>query len=95
MGIRDSHCGEGWPRDRPGLEPGGDAQGCYGPCLLYTSNEGPPDLLRQQTQRLYQHFFMTEELDNTPSPAGDIPVSYTHLDVYKRQDRRGCPRLSP
>lgn len=36
-------------------------------------NEGPPDLLRQQTQRLYQHFFMTEELDNTPSPAGDIP----------------------
>ena len=19
-----------------------------------------------------------------------IPVSYTHLDVYKRQDRRGC-----
>lgn len=36
-------------------------------------NEGPPDLLRQQTQRLYQHFFMTEELDNTPSPAGYIP----------------------
>ena len=36
-------------------------------------NEGPPDLLRQQTQRLYQHFFMTEELDNPPSPAGDIP----------------------
>lgn len=56
-------------------------------------NEGPPDLLRQQTQRLYQHFFMTEELDNTPSPAGDIPQETLPKPLPAPEETAGNSRL--
>ena len=32
------------------------------------------------------------QADNADQVAPDAPVSYTHLDVYKRQHHRWCPR---
>ena len=32
------------------------------------------------------HYEETPEIDVVLKPEGLIPVSYTHLDVYKRQD---------
>ena len=60
-------------------------------CLLYTSNSGSGELFflrRRAPDRLVQ---TVVELcrDRLPKnmgiPAEQIPVSYTHLDVYKRQ----------
>ena len=51
-------------------------------CLLYTSRYSQPD---RQTHRLPR-----EDLDNKSCcwcqrRTNPVPVSYTHLDVYKRQ----------
>ena len=40
--------------------------------------------------RRLQHPFLVDEFHDT----GVIPVSYTHLDVYKRQDTGSCCHCS-
>ena len=55
-----------------------------GLCLLYTS--GPLVLGDQRKHLLQRRFFIFSRPGVTVSLLGSmIPVSYTHLDVYKRQ----------
>ena len=45
--------------------------------------------------RIYHVGLTVSDLDRSIAFYRDIPVSYTHLDVYKRQGRSGPPALLP
>ena len=51
-------------------------------CLLYTSVTKEGEEVKQYNLPVSAHVVVK---DNAKIKAGDIPVSYTHLDVYKRQ----------
>ena len=60
------------------------------PCLLYTSEHGGIGMIEKNGKLVGSFFFAKEETYEIREPLlkkgeEEAPVSYTHLDVYKRQ----------
>ena len=65
-------------------------------CLLYTSNREPDNLIKSEVENMGYRFetlqlHVGQEQADVATDARAVPVSYTHLDVYKRQTE-GCCR---